>query len=294
MPTELFNQNSIKQKGASFVDSLKGWSYGSLTLEAAMVLPIILLIFTGFLSFFSFLEIEVRLQNALNYVSQRIAAYYYVVDHLEAENITEEIQAEVALPVIKTALTPGIVKEMVCEELGDAFSDEKIIVGGKSGLSFIGSGYDSVYQTIRVQVYYRLQIPLFSGISLSKMISQKAVYRAWTGSNFEESSEETYVYVTQNGTVYHTSLSCTYLNISAREVAFSTLEALRNMNGEKYTACSLCCKESTAEIVYVTNYGNKYHLDQNCTAIRRDVKTIPLSEVGELPLCERCLERSGR
>jgi len=282
-----------QQKGASSTDSNKVHLAGSMSLETAMVLPIVLMIFAAFLSLFSLVSLEVRLHTAMDKVCQKVSASYYVANALEEKYLTDQSLLEKMLVSSATnLLTTNGIRDLVIEEAGKNEINKELIVDGLQGLSFLGSGYQPLDDTVTVCVSYQIRVPYLKWIPFKKAIKQSVTRRAWLGKDISLSNEEQYVYVTNNGTVYHTSITCTYLTLSIREVRYQQLSNLRNANGSRYKACSICAKNAKS-IAYITDYGECYHFNKNCIAIRRGILTIPISEVGDKALCYRCKERDG-
>lgn len=119
---------------------------------------------------------------------------------------------------------------------------------------------------------------------------------AWTGEDHADSSggteetvKEKMVYMTDNGTVYHKSLSCSYLNLTINQVSGSAVSSMRNQYGEKYTACETCSRNQTAAgSVYITGQGNRYHNLASCSGLKRSVKMVKESDVSGTCACSRC------
>lgn len=120
--------------------------------------------------------------------------------------------------------------------------------------------------------------------------------RIWNGKDFireggaeGEDTEQEYVYITQNGTVYHRSRDCTYLRPSVRSVSSESLSGLRSSDGSKYYSCERCMKGAqTPQTVYLTTYGNRYHSSKNCSSLNRWVMKISLEEAGARTPCSKC------
>ncbi len=74
-----------------------------------------------------------------------------------------------------------------------------------------------------------------SGISASTVWCRGKA-RAWVGRSPSAAGQadpaaDTYVYLTENASVYHTSSDCTHLDLSIRPAASSQLDSLRNEDG---------------------------------------------------------------
>ncbi len=119
---------------------------------------------------------------------------------------------------------------------------------------------------------------------------QRAVTRKWVGWKGEtEETEDSWVYISETGTVYHRSRACTHLKLSIRCVSGIDINILRNENGEKYRRCYRCAEQNlTRGKVYITDEGECYHADLNCSGLKRTVRRVHLSEVAGWPCCSRC------
>ena len=65
----------------------------------------------------------------------------------------------------------------------------------------------------------------------------------------------------------------------------------RNSSGGKYKSCEKCCRDIEAEDisnVYITTYGDRYHIVNNCPGLKRDIRRVKKSEIGDLPACSKC------
>ena len=123
-------------------------------------------------------------------------------------------------------------------------------------------------------------------------IYTRCVIKPWTGydvtGKFTRQEEETLVYMTEYGEVCHRSRSCGYLSLSIQAVAFSSVEEERNQEGERYFPCESCKSNDFVTVVFVTSYGNKYHMTSKCRNLKRTIKTIPLSQVEGINFCKKC------
>lgn len=122
---------------------------------------------------------------------------------------------------------------------------------------------------------------------------------AWTGKEYaneegqagsEEKEKEPMVYVTENGSVYHKDIGCSYLDLSISHVSKNAAEGLRNHYGEKYSPCETCGKgQDQGGMVYITETGNRYHTLESCSGLKRTVRMEKQSHVsGKMHACSRC------
>ena len=120
----------------------------------------------------------------------------------------------------------------------------------------------------------------------------QCVVKPWTGYDVtktkERDEEDSIVYMTENGSVYHKNRACTHLTLSIQAEPFYSLSEKKNMSGEYYKACEFCGKNGIITIAYITSYGNKYHTSTKCRGLKRTVKSLSLSQVKGVDPCQKC------
>jgi len=245
---------------------------GSLTVEAALAMPMLVLAVSLVLSLFLLLGLEIQMSEACHYVAGTMAASS--VHKEEPETLLGYVRARQLLQTYqklhKSDRWPGM------EEI------EKLTLAGSE---FSG-------EQIRICVSYQLKLPIHFGHWSSIPVTQQAVYRKWIGaSKGDGETDGDYVYVTLYGSVYHRSTGCRYLDLTVRAVDRLEVSALRNKDGSIYYACH-CAKGATGS-VYITDYGTSYHGKINCSSLKRMVHKIPLSEVGSRQPCSQCGAKEG-
>ena len=241
-----------------------------MTIEAALVLPLLACFFVSILFFFRVMQTQLELQKALDDTARQMAVYL-------AE---EQDSGNAGLAMAKAVLW---------RELSDREEVKNCISGGKLGVSLLGSRITKDEVQLKAVCQIPLPVQLFWNWKLT--LIQKAECRKWTGWNGEGTggNGDVWVYVTETGQVYHTSNACTYLTLSIQSVDRATVGSLRNEAGGRYEACLLCGDAENAwDKVYITNQGNCYHGDLGCSGIKRTVYMVRLSEAGERGACSRC------
>lgn len=124
--------------------------------------------------------------------------------------------------------------------------------------------------------------------------------RAWTGrdkgadgdSLFDDAR---YVYVAENGRVYHTSSKCSHICLSIHAVSQGDVGHMRNENGGRYKACEKCVGNGIrAETLYVSDDGDRFHNSLTCSGLKRTVKMVDINEVQGLGECSGCRAQRSR
>ena len=259
---------------------------GYMTVEAAMVIPLFLFVILNMFAAVNYIALHVRLQTAMHQTGLELvrAGYAY---HKVAEGC-EFLQSEIA----DIGFSVLYVKEKVISAAGEKFIDRIGIQGGSQGVSFIQSEVtDPEYLDLKA-VYSTKALFIPETFSSFQMINRVRM-KVWTGydntvNQGKKETEEQMVYITETGTVYHTSRDCSHLQLSVSQVDAGALDALRNQHGAKYYICELCGDLGMAEMAYITKEGNRYHTTLSCSGLKRTVITIPISEVGSRHACSRC------
>ncbi len=245
-------------------------SKGSITLEAAMVVPIFFFAMLCLVYLLEMMSIQTTVRNAIYSVGKEIAQQAY------------------SSPMISTyGIEQHVIKNIGAEKL-----DKSIISGGSKGIDCRKSVSNWNTAVIDLSVQYQLDIPIL--MFRIPAISREETLRVkgWTGyAKGAEGSETTeVVYVTDYGLVYHKSMSCTYLELSIQAVSASEIEHLRNESGAKYYPCETCGGGVvTAGRVFITDYGNRYHTTLDCNRVKRNINAVPLDEVYGLGGCSKCV-----
>lgn len=201
----------------------------------------------------------------------------------EASMETVEYMAEVSYLEEGNGL---IARQKLGEYIDDKPLVEKYIIGGEDGVSFEGSRYldEEGYVCLHISYEVGLDVPVIGSLSghRSYVIRQKAyIGQESDGISEEIPSDEVYVYVTDNREAYHTTRSCSHLDLS---VGPSTVKQAKR---EGYVPCGFCGGKTEGNVL-ITNHGNRYHGNKECIGIKRTVYRVKKSQVEGLGACKRC------
>ena len=269
--SSLPRQYGFRKEGRERI-SLSAFCRGSLTVEAACVLPIFLCGILAFLYFFQAVTMAGKVAEALQDAGKQMAVYAYVKEQALGK---EEISASkiVSLIYAKNRINRTL------EADAPSVSLMRSSVLKKDGIIDLVAEYK-----------FRWKMPFFSFSDFP--ILQRARIRAWTGrSSVDNGGNENgesggKVYVTTNGNVYHKSRDCTHIRLSVRQEPESRVSGLRNVDGGKYHPCEKC--GGSGSRIYVTDTGDRYHSSAACSGLKREVIEIPLSQAEGWKACSRC------
>lgn len=270
-----------------------GFRAGSLTVEAALVLPLFLIVMNSFLILFQVMIFQVHLQAAMDCAVQKASAYYYAVEQIQKGEDADTVEeaGELGRELLTWGITAAYLKGQIFAEMDERFWEAPWLQGGRSGLTLLQSRFPDEEGAIDLVVSYRIRLPFWPGRIGTVVMSQRSRRMVWTGTvrwrPKEEEQSEKMVYVTENGSVYHLNPDCSHLHLSIQTVWKEELSGLRNQNGGKYNACERCVRLQNVLYVYITDSGDRYHNSLSCPGLVRNIRRVPLSGLS-LPPCSRC------
>ena len=193
----------------------------------------------------------------------------------------------------KTYLTPVFLSSKAESDIAETIGQERlkrsIIVGKAAGIDCTKSKMQPGTGIIELVVEYKVQPPvkLFGIPPISQ--GERVKIKGWNGYQRGSYGEkEGYVYITETGTVYHRSYQCTHLKLSIQAGSSSDIGGLRNEYQGRYYPCEKCGAQAVAGIVYYTKSGDVYHTSLVCSGLKRNIRSVKLSEVGGRGACSRC------
>lgn len=242
---------------------------GSLAVEAALVLPIFIFAMVSIIALLIQLRFGIHVQNLLYEESVYLGEVTY-----------------------DTKFNEGAVAADLLERLAED-SAQIPVQGGEAGVVISAAGSQSD-EILRLTAAYDGKLPYDLHHLFQKSFRQGVIIHSWVGyinglnSSGVREQSEVYVYITENGEVYHRSRECTHIRLTIKQITGADIDGIRNDEGKKYKSCSHCHGKKNSPVLYITPEGDKYHADLNCSGLSRSVRQIPLSQVGGRRPCSRC------
>lgn len=259
----------------------------SLTVEAAAVLPFYVCFMVFILYFFRIMQVQAGVAQSLQYAGRRAAAECCTEDHVtekkqEAEQTETQKKGGTYVNLLKA-------KFYFQQELKKQNCPTKFIRGGVSGICFAQSDCSGNYIELKAVYVMKLPVSLFGNIKYQ--IVQQEKCRKWTGYQPGQDTEQNdnWLYYTEYGTVYHAVRTCTHLDLSIQGTPYSRISDYRNKSGGKYHTCEKCGSSvSNQGMVYITDYGDRYHASLTCSGLKRSIYMIRRSKATEKRMCKKC------
>lgn len=274
---------------------------GSMTVEAAICLPLFLFFFLNLLSSIEMIRLHGNLQVALRETGNKLSLYGYCAWACAQENEGEsgELLQEVEQgeSLVNIAMSYIFVKNDVVNQVGKKYLKTSPLVMGADGLQFVGSDLMNNEEEIEIRMTYCVAAP-FSIVFVKPFLLENCYYaHAWNGYHIpgtdENATEIKYYYVAAKGEVFHEKRDCSHLKITKKKVDLAEVFFMVNRDGEKYTACEIC--KGKSKEVWITDWGEKYHFNENCPGIKRTIYVITKEETGKYRPCKTCVinEKGG-
>ncbi len=251
----------------------------SYTVEAAVVLPLFLGALVLLLFFFRVMSVQWGIQRALEDTSRLLA----VTADGSLEHSAEHGERDLS----------GVAVAGILLGIREYHVPVSYIRGGMLGIDLTDSSLEGNYVDLRAR--YTVEFPLKFFGDLRWEITQSARNRKWVGYDpTEDRWDGRYVYVTAYGSVYHATVSCSYLNPSIHSVDISAVGERRNQDGSRYQQCGECAgRTGTGSGVYITDYGTAYHKTLDCSGLKRTVYRVAYEDVGGYAPCQKCAKGNG-
>jgi hypothetical protein len=240
---------------------------GSATVEASIVVPLFFIAFVTISLLTDCLRVKNVVYEAFSEAVRCQAEYSYIEDKTNTLLDTASLYVRIK----------GYIDD---QELVD-----KYVSGGESGILVVQAekkADDYIYAKIKYSI--RVNIPFFGKKQF--VFQEKIRQRAYVGYSISGYSDQdvTYVYMTENGTVYHNSRNCYHIKFTVEAVS-------ENKVSEKYgslSPCKLCGKKTKGKNVYVATKADCYHTTLACSGLKRTVYRVKKEEHSELSACSWC------
>lgn len=255
----------------------------SMTVEAALVLPLTLFFFLALLQPVTWLDRQRKVQTAMERIGEEISQYGILAESVE--------NGENELPAFCTDAAAALWIRGRAGQYADHVTIKKSDVYGENG-------------EIEFAAEYQEKLPFFAAV-LGKQTETVAVKRrSWIGIPGKLKGDGAYqddgsrgqtemVYVGAGMGRYHLFRDCHYISNEYMTVTRAEAENGR-IPGEKRTPCAICGKKGDgSETVYITAAGEHYHYDKNCRSMMSYVQEIPKAEAEHLGLCSYCERKKG-
>ena len=262
----------------------------SLTVESAFVLPLFMLAALVFLGLFPAIQVETKVNEALQYAARTQAVAYAAqapfAQRFRRDDETGASKTDTGIAsVLKKGAMRAAGKGIVAAQLKKNGCWTEYIRGGPAAITFAGSEFEGEY--VDLVASYQIRLPISFWKIKSLPVRQRVRVRKWTGCTGEgEDSQKGWVFITPRGDAYHSTTQCRMLDLTIRQVDLSQIRHLRSADGRIYYPCS-CVRHKTGT-VYVTDYGQEYHESLSCGDLKRTVTKVRESETGHRHPCAYC------
>jgi len=250
------------------MERASAFTSGSVTIEAAMAVPLFFLAAVCLIYLLEIMSIQTAVRSGL---------------HLAGRNLAQEMYAA---PILQ----PSVLEADLVAAIGAERLERSIVIGGNSGLHLEESNVSALAAVANLVVTYEVQLPIPAFGVLGVPCREEFKIKGWCGyvkTGIENTKEET-VYVTETGLVYHKDYHCTHLDLSIQATPMQNIPEMRNEYGGKYHPCERCKPLASGLAVYISDYGDRYHRELGCSGLKRTVYAVPLSEAIGKGACSRC------
>lgn len=263
--TVIRKKNSKQEKRTSQSASMEG----SMTVEASIVLPLLLCALVGFCMLGKIYVFQQEVETALLETARQLGRKEHLYTKKEKEGGT-------------IYLAKSLFKKQ--KKQGDFTKELEV-----SFYSFLKSDYIEETGELDLCVDYQIRIPLLLLGTWKVPLRAEVCQKAWNGyypTAEERSASEGYVYITEDGEVYHKDSQCYHLHVTIKEV--HQVDAYYDGETE-YDPCSFCVKEGEKQSkLYITEEGDCYHEDGSCSGLTRRVRVVTLEEGSKRRPCKEC------
>ena len=280
----------------------------SITVEAAFAFTIT--IFVLFLMLGPLLiiktssDILVKLNNASKLRCNYETIKYWLNDTEIYKNIEEKIKDSEFLNSNLKGIENIVNFANMIFDFSDEYDESK---SEYRNIDYVYNKNKAVYDEDTAEVLYdfvfgfSLPYNFFNVSDVKKrLVNNRRAFMGSVGDRFAQKEESgDFVYVANNhiySNRYHLFIDCTYLEKNTEKVLYENMKNMRNDNNAKYYKCNYCFKNvdiNSDTICFITQYGEKYHYNDNCPLMTAYVSKLSrnIAEKYEMILCSRCNKR---
>ena len=258
----MLHKYSIKER-----TSLSG-SKGIITVEASLVMPLFMFALLTIIAVIEIYGVRIKIHTAAANAGKAAVETIAETDNLNT----------------------GKLKNDIIKNIGNNNVNSNFIAGGVCGISCDDSYYSKEDGEVLISVKYDIRLPFPEFAAFHKRFNDEFKLRAWNGYYNVRGNpdEDEIVYVTKNGSVYHTDHNCTYLKPAIHYVPYDSIDTRRNKSGKRYKKCDKCVRGESVSGVYVTDYGDCYHNSVKCSSLKRTVYAVKKSDIVGKGECSKC------
>ena len=257
---------------------------GSVILEAAIGIALFCFLSLAFYHILHIHAVKACVYSALTEAAEYTAEFAYLTERMEGNFLDGEDEGTDS--VVDTVSLFAVAEEKLLTSIDEPELIEKYVLGGKFGLSLLGSEFYDENGDIVLLVSYVICVSTPMMPDLTFPVEQKICQKPYLGHDADSGAadgkeRDPFVFVTDNYEVYHKSRACTHLYLSTHTAYLTTAE------NSGYRSCEYCGSEAKG-VVYICDEGDAYHSSAYCRGLKRTVYRKRLSEVKGVPPCSRC------
>ena len=256
--------------GASFSTS----SFGSASLEAALLTPVFLCAMCCLMAIGQLLMVEGEI-------------HYAAAQTLRICAKNETIKAY-GTAGSKYNVSPAAVFYSLYNENSLCSS---WVQGGKNGITVTVNSSRRNIESLNLLVSYQLRIPLpfADHFPLRKKVKLgQRLYSGYTVHGRDSARKNSVVYIARHGTVYHTRPDCSHICLTISDPG----QVMGITLYSSMKPCAKCIPRGTIpRQIYITISRDHYHASLSCSGLKRSIRAVPYSQVRGMRQCSRCAGR---
>ena len=271
---------------------------GSITVEAAFVLPLFVFAMITLIYFFNLIYIQTTMQIHLENTAKIISSSTCITTSADV-NLNDDENSLLEKVVIDAAGTIAINSLFLTDDIRN-FADNSLIVNGSEGLYFLGSDVTNPDYPLDIKLSYNVRMPFIPEDVFTFKLRHRCYFKAFNGKELKNNLPlgNSHVYVAKNGEVFHQNRFCSHLE----RFTFLKNEAELKKEYPNIKICSFCKQNNNLfscpqlngiSYVYVTAEYDAYHISETCPSLQRFVTILDYEEAKKYYTpCNRCIVHS--